>query len=185
LLKPKQLSSSIQLISGEKHTKWIGIAPFAQYETKVYPIALTKQVIQQLSEKNIKIFLFGGGKKEAEILDNLASEIPNCINVAGLFSLEEEMQLISQLDAMLSMDSGNGHIAAMLGVKVLTLWGNTHPFAGFVPFNQPITNSITPDLKQFPLLPTSVYGNKKIEGYTDCMRTILPKNVVEKLLSIL
>jgi ADP-heptose:LPS heptosyltransferase len=31
---------------------------------------------------------------------------------------------------MVSMDSGNAHIAAMLGVKV-TLWGATHPYAVF------------------------------------------------------
>jgi ADP-heptose:LPS heptosyltransferase len=28
-------------------------------------------------------------------------------------------------------DSQNAHIAAMLGVKVITLWGATHPYAGF------------------------------------------------------
>ncbi len=47
------------------------------------------------------------------------------------------MNLISNLDLMLSMDSGNAHIAALLGVKVVTIWGVTHPFAGFAPFNQP------------------------------------------------
>ena len=80
------------------------------------------------------------------------------------------------------MDSGNGHLAAMYGVKVISLWGHTHPFAGFVPFNQPLSNSLVPDLQQFPFLPTSVYGNKKVAGYENVMRTIQPEVVVEKVL---
>ena len=77
--------------------------------------------------------------------------------------------------------SGNAHIAAMLGVKVITLWGATHPFAGFQPFNQPDDFCLTSDRKQYPFLPTSVYGNKKVAGYENAMRTILPSKVIEKI----
>ena len=76
------------------------------------------------------------------------------------------------------MDSGNAHIAAMLGVKVITLWGATHPFAGFKPFNQPDDFCLTSDREKFPLLPTSIYGNKKVAGYEDVMRTIAMEKVV-------
>ncbi len=82
---------------------------------------------------------------------------------------------------MLSMDSGNAHIAAMLGVKVVTLWGATHPYAGFLPFNQSLENALASDRNQYPKLPTSVYGNKMVEGYEDAMRTILPEQVIEKV----
>jgi ADP-heptose:LPS heptosyltransferase len=93
-------------------------------------------------------------------------------------SFEAEIQFISNLNVMLSMDSGNSHIAAMLGVKVITLWGATHPFAGFKPFNQPDDFCLTSDREQFPLLPTSIYGNRKVEGYDEVMRTILPEKIV-------
>jgi ADP-heptose:LPS heptosyltransferase len=79
---------------------------------------------------------------------------------------------------MLSMDSGNSHIAAMLGIKVITLWGATHPFAGFAPFNQPLENCLTADREMYPLLPTSVYGNKKVAGYEEVMRSISVEKVV-------
>ena len=101
--------------------------------------------------------------------------------VAGKLAFEAEIQLISNLDIMLSMDSGNSHIAAMLGVKVITLWGATHPYAGFKPFNQPDAFCLTADRTQYPLLPTSIYGNKKVKGYDEVMRTILPSQVVEKI----
>jgi ADP-heptose:LPS heptosyltransferase len=82
---------------------------------------------------------------------------------------------------MLSMDSGNAHIAAMLGVKTITLWGSTHPFLGFSPFYQPLENALVSDRNLYPKLPTSVYGNKKVEGYQDAMRTISPEKVIEKI----
>lgn len=83
---------------------------------------------------------------------------------------------------MLSMDSGNAHIAAMLGVKVITLWGATHPFAGFAPFNQPINNCLVSDREKYSLLPTSIYGNKKVDGYEGAMRTIVPEDIINKIL---
>ncbi len=176
------LNSDILDIIGNENQKLIGIAPFAQYDSKVYPLDLMKEVIAKLAENSsYKILLFGGGKKEIEILDSLSEPYKNVINMAGKIKFQQELQLISNLDVMLSMDSGNAHIAAMLGVKVVTLWGATHPYAGFLPFNQSLENALTSDRNQFPKLPTSVYGNKIIEGYDNAMRTILPQKVVDKV----
>ncbi|MFN3752815.1 glycosyltransferase family 9 protein [Flavobacterium sp.] len=177
------LSEDILKVSSEKDNyKWIGIAPFAQYDSKVYPLDLMQKVIYNLAQNHAyKIFLFGGGKKEIEELNILATAKENVIVVAGKLSFEQELQLISNLDLMLSMDSGNAHIAAMLGVNVITLWGATHPYAGFKPFNQPMENCLVSDREQYPLLPTSVYGNKKVEGYENAMRTISVEQVVEKI----
>ncbi|WET00608.1 glycosyltransferase family 9 protein [Flavobacterium sp. YJ01] len=176
------LSSEILEIIGNENQKLIGIAPFAQYDSKVYPLDLMKGVIAKLAENSsYKILLFGGGKKEIEILDSVSEPFENVINMAGKIKFQQELQLISNLDVMLSMDSGNAHIAAMLGVKVVTLWGATHPYAGFLPFNQTLENALTSDRNQYPKLPTSVYGNKVVEGYEDAMRTILPQQVFDKV----
>ena len=180
---PKQkLDAEIIDLIGENYQKLIGIAPFAQYDSKIYPLDLMQQVIDKLaSTKTHKILLFGGGKKEIELLDSISKDKENVLVVAGQLKFKQELQLISNLDVMLSMDSGNAHLAAILGVKVITLWGATHPFAGFSPFNQPLENALTADSSLYPKLPTSVYGNKKVAGYEDAMRTILPINVVEKI----
>jgi ADP-heptose:LPS heptosyltransferase len=177
-----KLDSAILGIIGNQNQKLIGIAPFAQYDSKVYPIDLMTEVISKLAEnKSNKILLFGGGKKEIEILDSLSEPFENVINMAGKIKFQQELQLISNLDVMLSMDSGNAHIAAMLGVKVVTLWGATHPYAGFLAFNQSLENALTSDRNQYPKLPTSVYGNKIVEGYEDAMRSISPKDVITKI----
>lgn len=180
------LSDEILKITENKNQNWVGIAPFAQYEGKVYPLDLMQKVIDELAKNNsIKIFLFGGGKEEIQQLNQLQNNHLNLVVIAGKLKFKQELDVISNLDVMLSMDSGNSHIAAMLGVKVITLWGATHPFAGFSPFNQPLENCITADREKFPLLPTSIYGNKKVEGYEEAMRTIEPEKVVFRVQSLL
>lgn len=176
------LDAEIIGLIGENNQKLIGIAPFAQYDSKVYPLDLMQEVINQLAlNKTHKILLFGGGKKEIELLNSLSKGKENVVVVAGKIKFQQELQLISNLDVMLSMDSGNAHIAAMLGVKVITLWGATHPFTGFSPFDQPLENALVSDRNLFPKLPTSVYGNKVVEGYEDAMRTIAVEKVVSKI----
>jgi ADP-heptose:LPS heptosyltransferase len=176
------LDSDLLNIIGSSTQKLIGIAPFAQYDSKVYPLDLMQEVIDTLAfDKNSTILLFGGGKKEIEILNLFSKNKENVIVVAGKIKFPQELQLISNLDVMLSMDSGNAHIAAMLGVKVITLWGATHPYAGFSPFNQPLENALVSDRNLYPKLPTSVYGNKKVEGYDDAMRTIRVEEIVLKI----
>jgi ADP-heptose:LPS heptosyltransferase len=180
----KELTQEVLTITGSKKTVWIGIAPFAQYNSKMYPLDLMKQVIADLSNrKNLKIMLFGGGKDEIAILEKFEFDFPNTINVAGKISLSQELNIISNLDCMLSMDSGNAHFAAMMNVKTITIWGVTHPYSGFAAFNQPFENAILPDLEKYPNIPCSIYGNKVYEGYEDVMRSISPKRVVGKVLN--
>lgn len=178
------LSGKLKALLGNNTKKHIGIAPFAAHEGKMYPLDLMKSVIETLS-KDYNVVLFGGGNKEIAILSTIENSFKNVINVAGKLSLEEELNLISNLDVMLSMDSGNAHLAAMLGVKVVTIWGVTHPYAGFAPFNQPDHYALLSDRMQFPKIPTSVYGNKYPENYKEASRSISLESIVEKVRAII
>ncbi|MDO6595907.1 glycosyltransferase family 9 protein [Oceanihabitans sp. 2_MG-2023] len=175
---PKKMLS----ITGEKTKKWIGIAPFATYKSKMYPLEAMQIVIEALSKKHT-IFLFGG-KQDIPELQRLERN-SNVINLAGQLSLNEELDVISNLDVMLSMDSGNAHLAAMLGKKAVTIWGVTHPFAGFYPFNQPENYALLADRKQYPLIPTSIYGNKFPEGYENAAKSISTQKIIDLINTIL
>ncbi|WP_319800017.1 glycosyltransferase family 9 protein [Flavobacterium sp. N1718] len=184
--QPQPLSDAVWAVTGPKTGRWIGIAPFAQHAPKVYPEDLMQDVINALATwPDVKVLLFGGGKEETARLQAIADSSPHLVNVAGRLSFADELLLISHLDVMLSMDSGNGHLAAIAGVPVVTLWGATHPYAGFAPFGQPLSNSLCPDRERYPMLPTSVFGNKEVVGYEDAMRTIRPDLVVEKIKELL
>ena len=158
----------------------IGIAPFAAYDTKIYPLDKMHQVVTMLASQGRTIYLFGAGKKEKEILEKW--EQANVISVCGnRKGLKAEMQLMSQLDAMLCMDSANMHIASIMGTRVVSVWGATHPKAGFLAWGQSTDDVCQKDM---PCRPCSVYGNKPCTNPTPmaCMNCISPEQIIEKLL---
>ncbi|ANW96999.1 heptosyltransferase [Wenyingzhuangia fucanilytica] len=169
------------LFNYQPDEKIIGIAPFAAHQGKKYPLELIEQVIETLSKQH-KVLLFGGGKQEVEVLNNITQKHSNTFSMAGKIKLKQELAIISNLSVMISMDSGNGHFSALYGIPTITIWGATHPYAGFAPFHQE-DNCLTADRKKYPLLPTSVYGNKIISGYENVMETISPKAIIYKVLS--
>ena len=186
VLSKRALPQKVQEVIGPDNLKWIGIAPFAAYPGKMYPLRYMEKIIKSLNNTNkYKIILFGGGddqKKQAELWSDLYQ---NCINTIGRMPFEDELALISNLDLMLSMDSGNGHLAAMFNIPTIILWGITHPYAGFSPFNQASDNNLLSDRNKFPFIPTSIYGNKAPKGYQNVMSTILPETVISRITSLL
>lgn len=182
--EPAKLNDTCLKLIGKSNKKRIGIAPFAAHESKMYPIEQMEQVIEVLSE-DYQVLLFGGGKREKQILNYFESEEKGIINLAGKLSFDEELDVISNLDLMLSMDSGNAHLAAMFGIPVVTIWGVTHPYAGFAPFNQSADNCLLANREQYPKIPTSVYGNKFPEGYKNAAGSIAVETIVNKLKSVI
>ncbi|MDO4782314.1 MAG: glycosyltransferase family 9 protein [Capnocytophaga felis] len=181
--KPKLSEEVKDLLSKEKN---IGIAPFASHLGKQYPFENLKNLIFKLSESypNSKIYIFGGGEHERKIVEEVAF-LPNIENMVGRFSFEKELQLIANLNVMIAMDSGNAHLAAMYGVPTITIWGVTHPFAGFYPYGQPIENALLADREAFPLIPASVYGSKYPKGYEKAIETITTEEILTKIEEII
>ncbi|MEL6306165.1 MAG: glycosyltransferase family 9 protein [Bacteroidota bacterium] len=186
-LNKQTIPNSLLSLSGEKkQNKWVGIAPFAAHTGKMYPLEMMVEVIDTLNSKiDYRILLFGGGVEEIEKLAEIAESRNRVFSVAGGLSFAEELALISNLDIMVAMDSGNAHLAANYGIPVITIWGVTHPYTGFYPFGQPENHALLPDREQFPLLPTSVYGNKVPKGYEKVITTIYPEQIIDKITEVL
>ena len=162
----------------------IGIAPFARYLTKIYPLDLMQKVVGFLDQKHT-VFLFGFGKFEMDIIEKWSKAFKNVYSSSSLGGFENEIALISNLDLMISMDSANGHIASIYNVPVITLWGLTHPYTGFTTFNPNPDNQLCVDREKYPLVPNSIYGNKELKGYEDAMRSINYNDVLARAESIL
>lgn len=185
-LGKRELTSEVEKFLAVEGKQTIGVAPFAAFEGKMYPIDLMENVISELDGTGLyKILLFGGGKNEQEQLEKWEKKYSNIACMVGKAKFSEELDVISNLDLMLAMDSGNAHLAALFGIPVVTVWGVTHPYAGFYPFGQDIENALLADREKFPLIPTSVYGNKAPEGYDQVMRTIAPLDIFGKIVTIL
>ena len=164
--------------------KRIGIAPFAKHRGKTWPAERMRRVVELLADRgDIEVLLFGGGVVETEVLSKWSGEINGVTSLAGNYSLKDELHIISELDLMVSMDSANMHLASMFGVPVVSVWGATHPYAGFLGWGQDMSNVIQSDLD---CRPCSVFGNKPcFKGTYECMTTIEPEIVVKKILTTL
>ena len=169
---------------GEKKPfqQWIGIAPFAAHLGKAYPLERMEQVIDGLTHRHpsCRIFLFGGGNQERELISGLTERRPNCVSVPALLNgLSEELILMSHLDVMVSMDSANMHLASLMGTTVVSVWGATHPYAGFMGWHQSADNAVQLDM---PCRPCSIFGNKKcLRGDHACLTTIDPQTIINKV----
>ena len=159
---------------------WIGIAPFAKHPAKVYPMEKKEEVIKALSEReNTSVFLFGGGEEEKRQIAELCAKYPNVQAAKTSQGLKGELALMGQLDVMLSMDSANMHLASLVGTRVVSIWGGTHPYAGFLGWNQKPSDCIQLDL---PCRPCSVYGNKPcLRGDYACLNGIAPSQIIKKV----
>lgn len=170
------------MVEGKKK---IGIAPFAAHLGKQYPFEKMKEVIEILRKKeNLEIFVFGGGQREKELVGQLQC-VGNLHSIVGRFGFDGELEIISNLDLMVSMDSGNAHLSSIFGVKTLTIWGITHPFAGFYPYGQDRENCLLADREKYPLIPTSVFGDKCQEKYLKAIETISVEDIVGKIYQML
>lgn len=180
---PSPITATIRPRSGNDSLR-IGIAPFAQYREKTYPYALMKQVIIQLQQvAGLSIYLYGAPGREANELAQWEQELPGVINRAGKQSFQEELKEIASLDAMVTMDSANMHMASLGGVPVVSIWGATHPYAGFMGWQQPLENAVQVELS---CRPCSVFGNKTCyRGDWACLENISPDAVVAKVKSVL
>lgn len=161
-----------------KSQKWVGIAPFAKHETKIWGISKIEKLIEELLKTNTKIFLFGGGKEELEKLNELKAKYPEVIIASKELNFKQELAFIPRLDVMVTMDSSNMHIASLLGVKVVSVWGATHPSLGFSPLGN-TQNVVKLPNNELDCQPCSVFGNVPCSrGDHACMERISVKEVL-------
>lgn len=167
-------------LKGNEVKTLIGIAPFAAHKLKEWPFAKLKGLIELLIQDENKIIILFGGKADKEKITPLlkmSNQIISAIEIEG--GLSTELALIKHLKLMVSMDSGNMHLAAGVGTKVLSIFGPTHPYLGFAPYlqNDQIIQNIELNCR-----PCSVFGNKPcFRGDRACMERISENEVFERI----
>lgn len=172
----EEVPHDAMLLPGKK----IGIAPFAKHPWKQWPEQKMQTLLSKLDERGMQIFLFGGRGEEQEKLDQWASGLLNGHSLAGKLTMAKELKVMARLDVMVSMDSANMHLASLVQTPVVSLWGATHPYAGFYGWQQPLDNAVQVDL---PCRPCSVFGNKPCyRGDFACMNNLSEDSVLEKIL---
>lgn len=90
---------------------------------------------------------------------------------------------MQKCDVMLSMDSANMHLASVANLPVVSVWGATHPYCGFMGWKQSEANAVQLDM---PCRPCSVFGQKPCKyGDYRCLTGIEPEMIVEKIKKVI
>jgi len=161
----------------------IGLAPCSLHELKTWPLSHTQEFLRMMEDRtDAIIYLFGGGRKEESLLADLSAGYKRCFNTAGQLSLGAEMALMHRMQFMITMDSSNMHLSSLLGVKTITLWGATHPYAGFQAYQQEDDRDFQISKKDLSCRPCTVFGKGRCrrEDFA-CMNWLTPELVFEKL----
>ena len=179
--KPLPVSSIV--VEKDPGQHWVAISPFSAHEGKVYPLELMEQVVGQLSSRgNYQIFLMGGGKDEKIALRKIVRKYSNVISMAEVkHGFLDEYALLSKCDLMVTMDSANMHLASLVGLEAVTIWGATAPECGFLGYGQDASTDIQLDM---PCRPCSIYGERDCRyGDYRCLSRIAPEQVVQRIIS--
>lgn len=121
----------LSLLPKTHQREYIAFAIGAQHATKRLP--LTK-IISICKKINTPIVLLGG-KEDALIGKEIESAVgENIYNSCGNYSLNQSASLVAQSKTLITHDTGLMHIGAALGVKIVSIWGNTIPEFGMYPY---------------------------------------------------
>lgn len=165
---------------GEKSGVWVGFAPFSAHQGKTYPDGLRQEAARLLAERFDRVFIHSGGGKEAEFAQEMERKYPNITAVNGkVKGLGEEINLISNLDCVVSMDSLVMHLSSLVATPVVSVWGATHPKLGFLGYGCSAEGILQADMK---CRPCSTYGNKKCKyGDYRCIHAITPQMIADRV----
>lgn len=159
----------------------IGIAPFARHRLKMWPEEYMIKLLSLIAgERECRFFLFGG-KEDAEGMKWFQEKCPGIVNLYGQLSLPRELALMSTLDLMIAMDSSNMHMAALCGIKVVSIWGGTDPMAGFGAWMQPDSYSIRIPVEELDCRPCTIYGKGSSRRNFECMKRLTPELVFKRM----
>ncbi len=169
-------------IAPKKNTgvpKKIGFAPFAKHDLKMYPLDNLLQVIHHFDREGVELYFFGGGVVEKIFIEEWNKKFKHAVSLPTNADLKKELEVMSTLDLMVTMDSANMHLASLVEVPVVSIWGPTHPFLGFYGYQQDPLLAIQGNID---CRPCSVFGNTSCwRGDHACMKTITVEKIISKI----
>lgn len=147
---------------------FVAVVIGGQHATKILPTFKLIELCKQLNRP----FVLVGGPEDKERGDDIISETTQGKNACGQLTLIQSALLVKGADFVVSHDTGMMHISAALKKKIYSVWGNTVPPFGMVPY-LPDPESVIVENKELGCRPCSKIGYSKCpRGHFRCMTEI-------------
>ncbi len=124
-----QLSDSGQLSTINHQPLKIGLCPGAEYgPAKRWLPERFAEAVAKITAQSLAQWILLGTKKDAAIGEQIAAAIgDHCVNRIGQTTLEQLIDELRRCRLLLTNDTGTMHLAALLGVPVVAVFGSTEP----------------------------------------------------------
>ncbi len=170
----KMLEKARSFLGSIYNKPFIVIAPGAAYgPAKMWPKEYYKDLAKILTKKGIIVIIVGSAK-EREIGDFIKENINKVYNFCGKTDLITVAGIFYFSKAVISNDSGLMHLASVLKIPQIAIFGSTDPF-----FTRPLNPQAIVLKKELPCSPcfkrTCKYKHYK------CLKSITVNEVIEVL----
>ena len=124
-----QLSDSNQLSTINHQPLKIGLCPGAEYgPAKRWLPERFAEAAAKITAQSSAQWILLGTKNDAAIGEQIAAAIgDHCVNRIGQTTLDQLIDELRRCSLLLTNDTGTMHLAALLGVPVVAVFGSTEP----------------------------------------------------------
>lgn len=110
---------------------YIAFAIGAQHATKRFPTNKISSICKKINQPIVLL----GGKEDELTANKIEQEVGSAIyNACGKYNLNQSASLVKQANVLITHDTGLMHIGVALGIKIISVWGNTVPAFGMYPY---------------------------------------------------
>jgi heptosyltransferase-2 len=161
----------------------VGVAPGSVWQTKRWPVEHFIQLMKMFKVRLGMECVLVGGMEDRTIAREIQKGLPFPVaDLTGRTTIGELFAAVQALKLLVSNDSAPMHVAFLLGVPVVGIFGPTTKRFGFAPFGQ---NACVAEI-DLACRPCARHGGRRCpKGHFLCMRGLAPEKVFEMGASLL
>ena len=159
---------------------YVAFAIGGQHMTKRLPIDKMISICKKIEDPIILL----GGEEDEKMGDEIVNVVGDIVfNACGGYTINESGSLLQQSKVLITHDTGLMHIGTALGIKIISIWGNTVPEFGMYPYypNNPEKYEVIEN-KELKCRPCSKIGYDKCpKNHFKCMNDIKEEEIIQAL----
>lgn len=153
----------------------VALCPGAEYgPAKRWPTQYYGELAQYLHDLGYAVWIMGS-KKDEILATEIINVAPNaCHNLCGRTDLNQAVDLLSSVQAVVTNDSGLMHIAAALNKPMVAIYGSSS-----TAFTPPLSDRV--EIVQLSLACSPCFKRECPLGHLNCLKQIAPQRVLQSL----
>jgi heptosyltransferase-2 len=156
------------------HNLLVSFMPGAEYgPAKQWPLSHFADLAQKINQIGGQVLIFGSDKDRAGG-DVIAESNSNVINLCGKTTIEDAVDLIGSTDIAVTNDSGLMHVAASVGIPLVSIYGSSSPL-----YTPPLTEKAIVEWLELDCAPC--FKRECPLQHLNCLTQITAQNVFKHI----